>query len=68
MRNMCTKFHENIFDSCNVIEGTTFPYKSGYNCQFKITKGQTSMRYVIEDMVFVLYTPFDDGLYLNRNL
>ena len=57
MLNMCTKFHENTFDNCNVIEGTRFPYKSGYNCQFKITKGHTSMRNVGGDMVLVLCTP-----------
>ena len=36
MRNMCTKFHENTFDSFNVVEGTRFSLKSGYNCPFKI--------------------------------
>ena len=60
------KFHENTFDSFNVIEGSRFSYKSGYNCQFKITKGHNSMRNVGADMVFC--TPFDDGLYLSRNL
>ena len=68
MLNMCTKFHENTFDSCNVTEGTSFPYKSGYNCKFKITMGHNSMRNVGADMFFVLCTPFDNGLYLNRNL
>ena len=61
MLNMCTKFHENTFDSFNVIEGTRFPYKSGYNCQFKITKGHNSMRNVGGDMVLVLCTPSGDG-------
>ena len=61
-------FNENTFDSFNVIEGTGFSYKSGYNCQFKIIKGHNSMRNVGADMGFVLCAPFDDGLYLNRNL
>ena len=65
MLNMCTKFHENTFDSFNVIEGTRFPYKSGYYCQFKITKEHNSMRNVGKDIVLVLCTPSDDGLYLN---
>ena len=33
--NMCTKFHENTFDSFNGIEGTGFPYKRGYNCHLQ---------------------------------
>ena len=68
MLHMCTKFHENIFDSFNVTEGTRFPYKSGYNCQFKITNRHNSMRNVGADTVFVLCTLFHDGLYLNQNL
>ena len=54
MLNMCTKFHENTSDSFNVREGTRFPYKSGYNCQFKIAMGHNYMRNVGADMVFVL--------------
>ena len=61
MLNMCTKFHENTL---TVIEGTRFLY----NCQLQITKGHNIMRNVGEDMVFVLCTPSDDGLYLNQNL
>ena len=68
MLNMCTKFHENTFDSFNVIEETRFPYKSGYNCQFKNKKGHNFMRNVGADMIFVLCKPFDDGLYLTQNL
>ena len=68
MLSMCTKFHENTFDGFNVIDGMRFPNKSGCNCQFKITKGHNSMRNVGAYKVFVLCIPFDDGLYLNRNL
>ena len=53
MLNMCTKFHENTFDCFNVTEGTRFPYKSGYNCQF--TKGHYSMRNVGADMFFFFF-------------
>ena len=68
MLNMCTSFMKTplVF---NVIQGTRFSYKSGHNCQFKITKGHNSMRNVGADMFFsFLCTPFDDGLYTNRNL
>ena len=71
MFNMCTKFHENTFDRFNGIEGTGFPYKRGYNCHLqrlqKLQQGHNSIRNVGADMVFVLRTPFDDGLYLNQN-
>ena len=29
MHDICTKFHENTYDSFNVIEWRRFPYKSG---------------------------------------
>ena len=65
---MCTKFLESIFDTFDVIQWTRFPFKSGYNCKFTITKGHNSMRKVGGDMVLVLCTPSVDGLYLNPNL
>ena len=54
MLYMCTKFHKNIFDNFNVTEGTRLPNKSGYNCQFEITKGYNSMRNLGADMVLFL--------------
>ena len=69
IRNMCTNFIKNTFDSLSVMERKRFLYKSGYNCLFKITKGHSSVTNVGADMFFfVLCTPFDDGLYLKRNL
>ena len=52
--NICIKFHENTFDSFNVKEVTRFPYKSGYNCQLKITTGHNSMRNAGGDLVLIL--------------
>ena len=57
MLNMCSKFHENTFDSFKVIEGTRFPYKSGYTCQFKIIQGHNYMRNVGADMVLFFANP-----------
>ena len=68
MLNIYTKFHESTFDSFNVTEGIRFPYRSGYNCQIKITKGHSSMRNVGGDMVIVLCTPSDDGLYFYKKI
>ena len=45
-------FLENTIGSYNIIEETRFSFKSGYNCQSKITKGHNFMRNVGADMVF----------------
>ena len=52
MLNVCTSFMKTPLPVFNVIEGTRFLYKSGYNFQFKITKEHNSMRNVGADMVF----------------
>ena len=36
MLNMCTKFHENTFDSYNVIEETRFPIRVDTIANLKI--------------------------------
>ena len=68
MLNIYTKFHENMFNSFNVIEGTRFPYKREYNCHFKIPKGHNYMRSSDVDTDLALFPPSDDGLYFDQNL
>ena len=68
MLNICTRYLRIPLTVLNVREGIRFLYKSGYNCQFTITKGYNYTRNVGGDMVLVLCTLSQDDLYLYQNL
>ena len=65
MFKVCTKFHENTFDSFNVIEGTKSPYLKvtivDTTASLKLQKGMIPFNIMGGYMVLVLYTPSDDG-------
>ena len=73
MHNICTQFHEKTFDSFNVIGRTRLPYCKVTRLQEWIQlptlnyKGAQFNESVSENMVLVLCTLSNDGLYLNKS-